>query len=562
MKSPCRFLLAFAVIGGACRPTRPADLVVKNTAVYTMAAPAKADAIAVRDGEIVYLGDNAGSDAYIGDSTRVYDLGGRMVLPGFVDTHVHPRGGLSLTECQFDAIGSAQAIVDSVARCAANAPEKPWIRGRGWALPVFPNANPHRRLLDAVVSDRGVYLSAADGHSAWVNSKALQLAGITKATADPPKGRIERDPATGEPTGTLRESAMDLVGRLLPEPTLAERKQGLARALRLANEFGIVSVHDASVDPGFMAAYAELDREGELTTRVIAAQYVDYQSDVSAVVDSLVAWRDRYPGTRYFRPTAAKFFADGVIEAKTAALLEPYLESGGTTGDANFRQGQFDSLATRLDRAGIQIHIHAIGDRGIRMGLDAIAAAARANGPPKAPPIMAHIQLFDPEDIPRFKTLGVVASFQPLWAFADEYITDLTEPVLGPARSRWLYPIGSMVKSGATVAAGSDWTVSSLNPLEAIQVALTRRAPTDSAGPAWIPEEVVSLQTMLEAYTINGASASGDRARSGTLEVGKAADLIVIDRDLFAIPVTEIAKARVLLTLLDGRAVFTSRELR
>lgn len=544
----------------ACRPTSQADLVIRNTTVYTMASPAKAEAIAIDDGKVVFVGTNAEADRYVGDSTKVFDLGGRMVLPGFVDTHVHPRGGLSLTECQFDGLTSARAIVDSVARCAAAEPTKPWIRGRGWALPVFPGGNPHLRLLDAVVPDRGVYLTAADGHSAWVNSKALELAGITRSTADPPKGRIERDPS-GEPTGTLRESAMDLVSHLLPVPTMIERKEGLKRALRLANEFGIVSLHDASVDAGFLAAYHELDQEGELTARVMAAQYVDHSADAS-VVDSLLAWRKRFPGSRYYRPDAAKFFADGVIEAKTAALLAPYLDSNGAMGDANFRQGQFDSIATRLDRAGVQIHIHAIGDRGIRMGLDAIAAARRANGPPTLPPIIAHIQLFDPADIPRFKTLGVTASFQPLWAYADQYITDLTEPVLGPERSRWLYPIASLVKSQALVAAGSDWTVSSLNPLEAIQVAVTRRGPSDSAGPPWIPEEVVDLETMLRAYTIDGATASGNAARSGSLEVGKAADLIVLDRDLFAIPATEIHEARVLLTLLEGQAVFTSRALR
>lgn len=553
-------VLALVTFAGACRPARSADLVFRSTAVYTMSSPEKVEAIAVRGGKIAAVGSNVEIDRLVGDSTRVFDLGGRMVLPGFVDTHVHPQGGLSLAGCQFDALTTAKAIVDSVIRCATNAPDAPWVRGRGWALPVFPNANPHRRLLDQAVPDRPVYLTAADGHSAWVNSKALTLAGITRATADPPKGRIERD-ASGEPTGTLRESAMDLVSRLLPAPTMAERQEGLKRALRLANELGIVSVHDASVSPEFLAAYAELDREGELTTRVIAAQYVDYEKDAS-VADSLIAWRDRHPGTRYFRPTAAKFFADGVIEAKTAAVLAPYLNSGGATGDANFRQGQFDSLATRLDRAGIQIHIHAIGDRGIRMGLDAIEAAAKTNGPPKAPPIIAHIELFDPADIPRFKTLGVVASFQPLWAFADPYITDLTEPILGPERSRWLYPIGSMVKTGATVAAGSDWTVSSMNPLEAIQVAITRRGPTDSAGPPWIPEEVVDLTTMLKAYTVNGAMASGDGKTSGTLEVGKWADLIVLDRDVYSVPPTEIHRARVLMTLLEGQAVFTSRELR
>lgn len=543
----------------ACRP-RPADWVLRNAAVYTMATQQRAEAIAVRDGRIVFVGGNAGADRLIGDSTEVLDLGGRMVLPGFHDTHMHPAGGLSLAECHVEGLGR-QAILDSIASCARSRPDAAWVRGRGWELPAFPNANPRKEWLDAIVPDRPVYMRAADGHSVWVNTRALGIAGITRDTKDPANGRIERDPVTGEPTGTLRESAGDLVAEHLPPYTDEERKAGLERAVALANSLGITTLHDASAGPEMLAAWAELDRMGEVTARVIAAQYVSPEEGLEQV-DSLVAWRERYAGTRYFRPDAAKFFADGVIEAKTAALLAPYLNSGDTAGVPTYRQGQLDSLVAGLDAAGIRIHIHAIGDRGIRMGLDAIEHARHLNGTRDNRPIMAHLELFDPADIPRFKTLGVIASFQPLWAFADPYITELTVPVLGPERSRWLYPIGTMVKSGAVVAAGSDWTVSSMNPLEAIQVAMTRRGPTDSAGPPWIPEEAVDLTTMLVAYTRNGAWAAGDERTTGTLEVGKAADLIVLDRDLYDIPTTEIHRARVLLTLLAGKQVYRDRVLK
>jgi predicted amidohydrolase YtcJ len=348
---------------------------------------------------------------------------------------------------------------------------------------------------------------------------------------------------------------MELVRRLLPPYSLAQRKEGLRRALALANEYGITTLHDAATSPEFLEAYAELDREGALTARVIAAQYVDPDRPLSQV-DSLVAWANRYRGVRYFRPTAAKFFADGVVEAKTAALLAPYLGGGTDSGTPNFRSGQMDTLVAELDRRGITIHIHAIGDLAIRMGLDALERARAANGPRDARPIIAHLELFDPADIPRFKALGVIASFQPLWAYADPYITELTEPVLGPSRSRWLYPIGSMVRSGAVVAPGSDWTVSSMNPLDAIQVAVTRRGLTDSAGPPWIAEEIVDLATMLRAYTVNGAFAAGDERITGTIEVGKAADLIVLERDLTAVPPSAIHQTKVLLTLLDGKPVY------
>ncbi len=554
-------------LSSACRPRQPADWVLRNAAVYTMADPAAdttpVQAIAIRAGKIVFVGADSGADRFIGDSTNVLDLGGRMVLPGFHDTHVHPSsGGLTMAECNIEGLSTRAAILDSVRSCAAQDPNGTWVRGRGWELPLFPQANPRKEWLDQVVPDRPVYLAAADGHSAWVNSKALALAGITKSTPNPPNGRIEHDPATGEPSGTLRESATALVSTHLPPYTLAQRKEGITRALALANRLGITTVHDARTRPATLEAYAELDREGALTARVVAAMYVDPDLGMDQV-DSLVAWRERYHGTTYFRPNTAKLFADGVIEAHTAALLEPYT---GTTdpGTPNFRTGQMDSLVTALDQSGIQIHIHAIGDKAIRMSLDAIQGAEAANGARASRrPIIAHLELIDPADIPRFKALGVVACFQPLWAFADSYITDLTEPVLGPARSRWLYPIGSVEKSGAVVSAGSDWTVSSMNPLEAIQVALTRRAPEDTtAGPAWIPEEVVGLPAMLEAYTRNGAWAAGDETTNGTLEVGKDADLVVLDENLYRIPVPRIHQAKVLLTIMDGKEVYRDRVLR
>ncbi|MGE0556594.1 MAG: amidohydrolase, partial [Gemmatimonadales bacterium] len=476
----------------------------------------------------------------------------------FHDTHVHPSGGIGMGECNLDGL-ARQAIMDSIVSCARTAPTAPWIRGRGWELPVFPAGNPRREWLDSLVPDRPVWLEAADGHSAWVSSKALELAGVTRETPDPPNGRIERDP-DGRPSGTLRESAAGLVEQHLPPYTDQERQDGLLRALALANSCGITTVHDASTSQQMLAAWSALDRDGRLTARVIAAQYVSPDRGLDQV-DSLVAWRRRYPRTTYFRPDAAKLFADGVIEAGTAALVEPYV-GGDSRGTANFRPGQLDSLVTAIDAAGIRIHIHAIGDRAIRMALDAIQQARAENGPSDRRPIIAHLQLFDPADIPRFEALGVVASFQPLWAFADSYITDLTEPVLGPARSRWLYPIRSVVESGAVVAAGSDWTVSSMNPLEAIQVAVTRRGPDAEPGEPWIPEETVDLETMLKAYTVNGAWAALDERVTGTLEVGKRADLVVLDKNLYELPATEIGKTRVLLTLLDGKAVYLDRALR
>ena len=421
-------LLLGLLLPAACNRTDPADLVLRHGAIYPEAGDSGTlESLAVRDGRIVYAGDDRGARSYIGDRTEVLELAGRMVLPGFHDTHMHPSGGITLAECTLDHLGTREAILDSVTRYAASHPDLAWIRGRGWQLPVFPEANPRKEWLDRIVPDRPVYLGSADGHSAWVNSRALALAGITGATKDPPNGRIERDAVTGEPTGTLRESATDLVERQMPRRTQEEIRAGLVRALAMANGFGITTVHEANAGPELLQAYAMLDSAGRLSARVIAAVQVDPRAGTGQV-DSLRAWRGRYGGTRYFAPKAAKIFADGVIEAKTAALLLPYLGSE-QRGEPNLSPAAMDTLVSALDAAGFQVHVHAIGDRAVRMALDAFEFARRHNGPRDARPILAHLELIDPADIPRFASLGVIPSFQPLWAFADSYITDLTEPM-------------------------------------------------------------------------------------------------------------------------------------
>jgi predicted amidohydrolase YtcJ len=533
-------------------------LVLRNGAVYTMnAARSWAEAIAIDNGRIVYAGSISVIKKWIGGRTRVIDLRGKMVLPAFHDSHVHPiSGGIVLGECDLHGLTTQEQILEAVRRYAAQNPEAPWIRGGGWDLPVFPNANPHKSLLDQIISDRPVYLSAADDHSAWVNSKTLQIAGITKETPDTPSGRIERDPKTGEPTGTLREDAMDLVAKHLPEYSQKDYVAGLKRGLELANRFGITSLQEAqesSADTNHLETYMDLDRRGELTARVVTALYVDPAQGV-AQIPRLIELRKKYQSKR-LRANAVKIFADGVIEARTAAVLEPYLDHGDR-GKPNWNAEALKKIVTALDSAKFQIHIHAIGDRAIRMSLDAFQAARDKNGSRDSRHHIAHLELIDPQDIPRFRQLDVAANFQPLWAYADPYITELTEPALGPARSRWLYPIASVLKTGAIVVCGSDWSVSSMNPLEAMQIAVTRRDLKDSTGAVWRPEELVELAPMLAGYTINGAYVNFEEKETGSLEVGKAADVIVLDRNLFEIPARAIHRAKVLLTLLDGKEIY------
>jgi predicted amidohydrolase YtcJ len=533
----------------------PADILFHGGAVLSMdAARSWASSVAVRDGRVVYVGTDAGGARYRGPKTRVVDLSGRMLLPGFHDAHVHPvEGGMAAVQCDLSGLSTKEEVFQEIRRYAAAHPGDPWIIGTGWALPIFPRANPTRQELDALVADRPVYLEAADGHSAWVNTKALQIAGVTRDTKDPRNGSIEHD-ASGEPSGTLREDAKDLVADQRPKATRADYRDGLVRALAMANRFGITSFIEANADEDKLRAYADLEAEGKLTARVVVSQSVDVGRGPEQVAE-LEARRARYSHGRV-RATAAKIFADGVIESETAALLAPYLDRPGWSGEPNLSPEAFDRLAIALDKAGFQIHVHAIGDRAIRMTLDALEAARKANGPRDARPLVAHLELIDPHDLPRFRQLGALPDFQPLWAFADRYIRDLTLPQLGPERSRWIYPIESVVKTGAVLVAGSDWNVSTMNPLEAIQVAVTRRDPNEPSSETFIPEERVDLSAILAAYTINGAYASHEEKETGSIEAGKAADLVVLDRNLFEIPPEEIHEAKVLWTLLDGQEVY------
>ena len=487
-----------------------------------------------------------------------------MVLPGLHDSHTHPvTSGAQLADCMVNGLATVARVAAAIGECvrarrggtrADGAAE--WFRGTGWETPVFPGASPGRRLLDSLVPDRPAYMESADGHSAWVNTRALAAAGISAETPDPPGGggRIERD-RTGAPSGTLRESAIALVTSRMPSRTAAEYSDGLRRAVAMANAVGLTGLYEADADSDVLAAYRGLDQHGALTVDVVAALHVDPAGGVGQIA-RLAAMRSAYRSA-HLRPDGAKIFADGVLESHTAALLAPYADRPGDRGTPNLEGGAFDTLVTALDRAGFQVHVHAIGDRAVRLALDAMAAARRANGVRDSRHQIAHLQLIDSADVPRFRALGVYANVQPLWAVRDSlYTIGLDEPALGPRRSARIYPIGEVARTGATVVAGSDWNVSSMNPFEAIQVAVTRRDVDAPPGPAWEPSELVTLPAILAAYTLDGARAAFADSVRGSVQVGKWADLVVLDRNLFRIVPTEIHGTRVLLTVFEGREVY------
>jgi predicted amidohydrolase YtcJ len=549
-------------------PEAPADLIIVGGSVITLdAAQRRAEALAVRDGRLIAVGSEADVRATAGDGTRVVDLGGRAVLPAFHDVHVHPvTAGVELGQCNLNDLLTAEAILEAVRRCVQEQRGRPWLVGGGWALPAFPASGPDRDSLDRITGEQPTTLTSSDGHSMWVNSAALRAASITRDTPDPPAGVIERD-ARGEPTGVLRESAANLVSRHVPPPTPEEYEAGLRRALAVMNRVGIVSFQEANANAAIVAAYRAVAREGDLTARARLSLSTDAFKDASQV-DALVAMRASVvePG---LSAGSAKIFVDGVIEAGTAALLEPYIPLAGAKsvetarGLPNFTDAALAALVTRLDREGFQLHMHAIGDAAVRQALDAVEAATRVNGPRDRRAHLAHVQLVHPSDHARFAELGVVANIQPLWAYADSFITDLTEPRLGPTRSRYLYPFASLQKAGAQLAGGSDWSVTSVNPLHAIQVAVTRKAlDAPHADHAWLAEERLDLTAALEAYTRGGAYLNFEESNSGSLELGKFADLVVLDRDPYKVAPHELHALEVHWTLKQGVEVFRASGFR
>ncbi|MBY0357584.1 MAG: amidohydrolase [Candidatus Obscuribacterales bacterium] len=531
-----------------------ADLVLKNGAIYTMdLCRSWAQAIAIANGRIVYVGSNQGVAPLCGQLTNIIDLEGKMVLPGFHDSHVHPvHSILEEEDCSLIGCDSKESISKVIAAYAKEHPEKNWIVGSGWELPLFAGAAPTKTELDLLVADKPAFFSSADGHSAWVNTKALELAGINKNTGNPKNGRIERN-SDNEPKGTLREGAMELVSKLLPEPSDDQYREAALAAQKRLNSFGITAVQDAAVKEKLLKTYAGLDSSNLLTVRVKASLIADPEKGPEQVAE-MKALRQKYTGDLLWCDSA-KVFADGVIEGKTAALLEPYLNDTGK-GILNFQSEQLKQLALKLEQEGFQIHVHAIGDGAVRQVLDAFAYARQKNGANALRHHIAHLELVHPQDINRFRELGVTANFQPFWAYRDKYMSELTEPIIGLERSRRLYPLGSLYKSGAMIVGGSDWSVTSLNPLDAIQVAITRCALEESENKAFLPEQKVNLPEMLAAYTINGAYLFHNERETGSLERGKSADLIVLDQNIFALPKTDIHKAKVLLTIFKGREVY------
>jgi predicted amidohydrolase YtcJ len=562
-----------------------ADVVFTGGAVYTADAagrrmvPAgtgsqpdtgpRATAVAVRGDRIVAVGDAAddGIADLIGPGTEMVDLRGRALLPGFQDAHVHPAfAGVTMIGCNL--IGTA-TLDDGLARIAsyvAQHQDLEWIAGSGWRMEWFEHGTPDRQLLDQVTGGRAAYLTNRDGHGAWASSRALELAGIDAQTPDPPDGRIERA-ADGTAQGTLHEGAADLVGRHVPAPTFDDRVRGLLLAQEHLHARGITAWQDAIIgeylgsgDP--LPVYLAAARAGSLTARVQGALWWD-RGRGSEQLPDILARREQGQAGR-FRANTVKIMQDGVAESFTAGMIEPYLDScgcqSGHRGLSHVDPEELREYVTAIDAAGFQVHLHAIGDRAVRESLDAIEAAHAANGANDHRHHIAHLQVMHPDDVPRFAALGVTANMQALWAAHEPQMDELTIPFIGPERAGRQYLFGDLYRSGTRLAAGSDWAVSSANPLRAIHVAVNRALPdaTGAEAEPLLPGQALGLAEALAAYTA-GSAYVNHLDETGAIEAGKLADLIVLDRDPFSGPPGEIARTAVELTYVGGERVYSAR---
>lgn len=556
------FCLFIVLVACSEEPVEPAqgkpaaDLVLRNGKIYTLDATRSwAEAVGISNGRIVFVGSDAEAEAALGPSTQVVDLDGRMLLPGFQDIHIHPiSGGVEASACDLNGLESVDEYLETIAEYARTHPDEEWITGGGWSMAAFgPGANASRKLLDEVVPDRPVLLSSADGHSAWVNSKALEVAGVTADTPDPVDGIIDREPGTAAPLGSLQEGAIYLVSRHAPAIDLETRTSGLQYSISMLNDYGITSIQDAAVNEDDLKAYQALDERGELRLRVVASQWWERDGDLDQI-GRFKALRERYTKGRLDASTV-KIMQDGVMENFTAAMLEPYLGQGGKKGIPMVEPQKLKKVVTALDAEGFQVHFHAIGDAAIRQALDAVEAAQKANGYRGNRHHISHLELIDPADIPRFRELQVTANFQPLWAYADDYVTELTVPFIGPDRSKWLYPIASVHRAGGMVAFGSDWSVSTANPFHQMETAVTRMGASGDTTEPFLPEQSIDLPLAIAAFTIHAAYVNRQEQETGSVETGKYADLIVLDRNLFEIEPTEISETQVLLTMIEGQVV-------
>ena len=552
-------LLSAALMSGAQgRIVEPADIIVVHGRVYTENPKQPwAQAVAIRHGKIVAVGDDPEIERRRGMGTKVINAGGKIVLPGFVDSHIHfMDGSLSLGRVNLGGAKDPGDIQKRLRQYAFEHPGDDWILGRGWNYGMFgPEALPHKKYLDEIFPNRPVFLEGYDGHTYWANSKALVLAGITRDTPDPPNGTIVRDPQTGEATGALKESAQDLVAKIIPKPSRAEKLLALRAGMRWANEHGITRVHSAGQDFEELDLFDEMRHRGDLSVRMYIAYFLNppelRPQDLQAIEHARKKFHDDW-----IDADAVKFMVDGVVESHTAAMLEPYSDDASVKGKLFWEPANYKAAVAELDKRGLQLFTHAIGDYAVRTALDAYEAAPARNRKRDHRPRIEHIETISAADIPRFGKLGIIACMQPLHSYPDRDLLEVWARNVGPDRASRAWAWKSISDAGGQLAFGSDWPVVTLNPWEGVQTAVTRQTSEGKPEAGFVPEQRLTVGQVIEGYTL-GAAFAGRREKSeGSLEIGKVADLIILSQNVFDINPHKIGGTKVVTTIVGGRLVY------
>jgi predicted amidohydrolase YtcJ len=564
--SPLRIILQFllillcvsAVTFPQGRIIEPADIIVIHGRVYTEDSKQPwAQAVAIYHGKIVAVGADPVIERLRGMGTKVINAGGKLVLPGFVDCHVHfIDGSLSLGRVKLEGAKDPAGIQKRLREYAAEHPGDDWILGRGWNYAMFgAETLPDKKYLDEIFPDRPVFLEGYDGHTYWANSKALALAGITRDTRDPPNGAIVRDPSTGEATGALKESAQDLVAKMIPKTSRPEQLLALRAGMRWANQHGITRVHSAGGDFEVLDLFDEMRHRGDLSLRLYIAYFLNppqlRPQDLDAIEHAHKKFHDDW-----IDAGAVKFMLDGVVESHTAAMLEPYSDDPSLKGKLFWEPSNYDSAVVELDKRGFQLFTHAIGDFGVRTALDAyeIVEAKKHKHEPRDR--IEHIETIAASDIPRFAKLGVIASMQPLHCYPDGNTLNVWARNAGPDRTSRAWAWKSIADAGGRLAFGSDWPIVTLSPWEGIQTAVTRQTSEGQPVAGFVPEQRFTVEQAVEAYTLGAAFAGRREKFEGSLEIGKLGDLIIVSQNIFDVNPRNIGATKVVTTIVGGQLVY------